>query len=175
MPYDESEQKWKFNVFNEEGNLAGLIEPEPSKKCWPGRPQDGHFEVMYQIEDETNWHLLLYRFDRKEYSKDDYGRILTPARAADWLKEEGYPLPENLLPPLPTSLQEVWGLLDRKCLLAKEIATKLLKNPRKDKTIARRITDIRKTGRQIKNLSGHGYYRPDSPPPSKLSSTRAHP
>ena len=65
--------------------------------------------------------------------------------------------------PLSPALQEVWDLLNGRSLTAKELATRLLDDPRSAEAIRKRVEAIRKTGRRIEILPGSGYYRVDAP------------
>ncbi len=111
MPYDGALGVWKIPVDDERGIWLGFFQPEsweaakaytrdPSdpdgQRTWRGRPQARHFEVLYRMRDEAGLrYLVLYRFEQT-FGDRDYGRILAPALAARWLRNEGYPLPVDL-------------------------------------------------------------------------------
>ncbi|MHC4159793.1 MAG: hypothetical protein ACYSSO_12025 [Planctomycetota bacterium] len=69
---------------------------------------------------------------------------------------------------LSRQLKAVWDLLEGKAMPGKIIASELLNNPRKDNTIAKRISELNDAGCIIKNKRGIGYYRPDAPPPELI-------
>lgn len=68
--------------------------------------------------------------------------------------------------PLPEAQREVWDLLQSRCLSAKQIAMHLLKHPSHEAAIRKRVQDLnRRSGYRVENKRGHGYFRPDAPPP----------
>ncbi len=151
------------------------------KRHWTGKPRDQHFETLLQWEstDGTAFFLLIH-FGH-DLTERDYARKLTPQDAVDWLSREGYDLPDDLhdldsasktgtasssqcQPLLTPALQEVWDLLARTILTAKELAAKVAAAPVSEDSIRKRIAAIRRFGRVVKNRRGLGYYRSDAPP-----------
>jgi len=203
MPYDEAERTWKIRIYGPDGKSQGLIEPGYFRKTnhgeeefrryewfrtWFGKAQGTYTEILYQqkLQDEDGSldysYFLLYRFDRDNFTDDDYGRSLTRQQAAEWLIQEKYDLPDDLREfveianitkninensqdlPLPDSQQEIWDLLENHIFTAKELATRVLGAPISDEAIRKRIQAIRKSKRKIEYKRGVGYYRPDAPP-----------
>lgn len=122
MSYDTGNQVWKFNIHNEKGQLAGLIQVNSTDRSWIGQPKDSHFETLYKTCDELGiWYFVLYRFSRDEYTDKDYCRILTTSKAAEWLNEEGYLLPDDLKehPESNTEIEKTERSKDSKTLKSK--------------------------------------------------------
>lgn len=141
MPYDEAERTWKIRIFGPDDKSEGLVEPGYFQKShhgeeefiqfkwfrtWRGKSQSPCTEVLYRQEwqDEDASirpsYFLLYRHNNDYFTDDDYGRSLTRQRAAEWLIQERYDLPDDLADvdpqnlPLPEAQQEVWDLLENR-------------------------------------------------------------
>lgn len=194
MPYDPEERCYKIATYSIDGELAGYFEltmPQLDMRCWPGRPQPRHFEVLYRLEGGSRpRYLVLYRFGT-EITDWDYARLVTDAVAARWLEEEGFPLDEPLsgaspADPLAASAEapraaapeapaatrrltddqlEVWNALEGRAFSAKELARTLTGRVQDEELIRKRIQAIRATGRKVLHQRGIGYHRPDAPPP----------
>lgn len=197
MPFDDGNSCWKMRLFGRDGHSRGLLvlarlgydrngeeEWEPfGNRTWPGRPREQQFETLYQWDWSTEnfLYFVLIHFGH-EFTEDDYCRELTHQQAADWLRAEGYELPEDLVefasntdalnarttgtvsPPLAPAQDEVWNFLANKALGAKEIARKVPGGFTSEDAIRKRIASIRNSGRMISYKPGLGYYRPDAPP-----------
>jgi hypothetical protein len=73
--------------------------------------------------------------------------------------------PVDNRPPLPEPCQMVYVMLEGNILKAKDIAVQIGLEPSDEDVVRKRIDRIRKTGREISNRRGVGYFRPDAPPP----------
>jgi len=76
-------------------------------------------------------------------------------------------LPLGVHLPLQGVQHRIWKMLEGRFLLAKEIAAELGNNCAED-SVRHHIKRIRATGREIVNMPGGGYFRPDGPRPSEV-------
>ncbi|UYV13437.1 MAG: hypothetical protein NCW75_03925 [Phycisphaera sp.] len=108
---------------------------------------------------------------------------ISAGTAMRWLERLGLEPPEDLVawisreestgdqdPDRPTTDTlmtdgqcEVWELLDGQAMTAKELAAQLPGRP-SEEAVRQRVREIKRSGQQIANKPGRGYYRPDSPP-----------
>lgn len=98
----------------------------------------------------------------EDLSEQEHGAAVGPARSGSERPTE--PGGRETLAPLSEVLRSVWDALDGYALTAKEIAVAIRLEARDEDLIRKRIGAIRRTGRQIENRRGLGYYRPDAPP-----------
>lgn len=99
MPYDASENEWKFPVVSENGQYkGGYITIHPKDKYWLGRKIDGIWETLYKMQfgDKDYSYIILYKFGSKGHTDEDFAKFISLEQAARWLESEHYDLPEDL-------------------------------------------------------------------------------
>ena len=64
MPYDEVEEKDKFQVIGEDGQLSGAsFTPHPNDRYWTGKLKSNLVEILYRVQDEVGVrYFLVHRF-----------------------------------------------------------------------------------------------------------------
>ena len=152
-------------------------------RTWRGRPRPAHFETLYlwDTKDDCRYFVLIH--SDHEFRDDDYAKEVLDSEAAEWLIAEQYALPDDLKcyapgrdgmggvdsraapPPLTPALREVWALLEKQALTAKELAPRVDGAPVSEDSIRKRVAALRRSGRAIGTEAALGYYRPDASPP----------